>query len=213
MSLLADFKEFLINGNFKVGDHIPGEIELAARFGVSRGHIRDVLSHLAEMGVLERVRNRGTVIVSPPVEKIREELAFCFRIADYGHEDMKEARLQLELALIPLIVRRITPDIIEKINLNLEKQEKAVRENVSRETFDGYDLEFHMLLLEAARNQSLRIFSNILLTAFNPQSRRQISDAVDNATTLKEHRELFRIIRSGDADAAGKAMSHHISMT
>ncbi len=213
MSLLADFKEFLIAGNFKVGDHIPGEIELAAHFGVSRGHIRTVLSHLTEMGVLERVRNRGTVIVAPPVEKVREELAFCFRIADYGYEDMKEARLQLELALIPLIVRRITPDIIGKIELNLQNQEKAVQGHVSRELFDNYDLEFHMLLLDAARNQSLRIFSNILLTAFKQQFRQLMTVPADNAATLEEHRELFRIIRSGDTAAAVEAMARHISAT
>jgi len=211
MSLMTDFKDYLIAEHFKVGDRLPGEIELAARFGVGRGQIRAVLGHLAELGMLTRVRNRGTIITAPQVEKLREALAFYFKIVGHDYDDIREARLRLELAMIPLIVRRITPDVCEKIRRNLEMQEKALKTQVPRDVFDSYDLEFHILLLDATRNRSLRIFSHILLLAFERRFRQTVPEYADYARTLKEHRELWRIISSGDVDAAKEAMASHLA--
>ena len=51
------------NGTYGVGELLPTEIELAEELGVSRGTIREALRHVTELGLVERVRKRGTTVL------------------------------------------------------------------------------------------------------------------------------------------------------
>lgn len=55
----------LDKGQFRVGDKIPTEAELGARFGFSRTTVREGLSSLVQKGILEKRRGSGTYLVSP----------------------------------------------------------------------------------------------------------------------------------------------------
>ena len=43
MTLLEQFEAYLVEAGFRPGDRLPGELELAQRFGVSRGTIREII--------------------------------------------------------------------------------------------------------------------------------------------------------------------------
>jgi GntR family transcriptional regulator len=53
-------REQIADGRFDGGEPLPGEVELAARFGVSRVTVRAALDRLAEEGLILRQRGRGT---------------------------------------------------------------------------------------------------------------------------------------------------------
>lgn len=55
-------------GRYPVGGRFPTEMELCARFAVSRHTVREALRRLSEMGLLERHRGAGTLVraVSKP---------------------------------------------------------------------------------------------------------------------------------------------------
>jgi len=50
-------------GRWRVGETLPTEDELCATFGVSRGTVRQALSHLVQDGLLVRRRRSGTRVV------------------------------------------------------------------------------------------------------------------------------------------------------
>lgn len=52
------------NGEYKVGDRIPSENELSVMFNVSRITSNKALSELEVMGIVERVRGKGTYVKS-----------------------------------------------------------------------------------------------------------------------------------------------------
>ena len=62
--------EFLTEKNLKVGDSIPKELELSAALGVSRTVIREALSRLRMIGLLESKKKKGSVITSPDLISI-----------------------------------------------------------------------------------------------------------------------------------------------
>lgn len=63
-------------GVFAPGDMLPGENELARRHGVSRVTIRKALERLAEGGLVERQKGRGTVVASgKAVDPVRAEVS------------------------------------------------------------------------------------------------------------------------------------------
>lgn len=70
IELLRRFENYLIRGKYRPGDRIPGEQELAAHFGVSRGTMREAIACCVSRGLLERRTSRGTVLRLPTPEEI-----------------------------------------------------------------------------------------------------------------------------------------------
>ena len=54
----------LVSGEWRPGDLIPSEIELASRFSVSQGTVRKAIGELADQNLLVRQQGKGTFVAS-----------------------------------------------------------------------------------------------------------------------------------------------------
>src|SRR6476619_1027784 len=61
----ASLVELLQQRKLGIGDTIPKELELAQSLGVSRTVIREALTRLRIMGLIESKKKKGSVITSP----------------------------------------------------------------------------------------------------------------------------------------------------
>jgi DNA-binding LacI/PurR family transcriptional regulator len=52
----------ILGGDFRAGDRLPSENDLAAQYGVSRPTVREALGGLVQEGVLERFQGKGTFV-------------------------------------------------------------------------------------------------------------------------------------------------------
>lgn len=64
-----DLRAALESGEFRSGDRLPTERELAARYGCSLITIRHALGELVREGRIERTRGRGTFVLPPRIER------------------------------------------------------------------------------------------------------------------------------------------------
>lgn len=55
----------ILSGNWKAGDRIPTEVQLAKDFSLSRGTVRTVLMQLVGEGLLYRIQGNGTFVSEP----------------------------------------------------------------------------------------------------------------------------------------------------
>lgn len=62
-------QSLIAHGTIKKGDSLPGELELAEHLAVSRNTVRHALLDLANDGLIERTRGRGTVYLGEAPEK------------------------------------------------------------------------------------------------------------------------------------------------
>ena len=115
--LIERFQNYLLDSGLSTGDPIPKEIELAEMFEVSRSDIREVIQHFAQLGLLKRVKKRGTVIQELNEDALNRSFIFCLQMGGFYFEEMKEVRIIMETAIAPLIVSRITPENLEKLNI------------------------------------------------------------------------------------------------
>ncbi|WP_233860126.1 FadR/GntR family transcriptional regulator [Paraburkholderia sp. HD33-4] len=208
VDLLTKLKRHLIGAGLKPGDKIETETELAARFGVSRHHVRQVLAVMVQAGILDRAPRRGTVIRDFDSVTLSDHIRFQFEVAQFDIAEFKEARAVIERAIIPLVVRRITPAQLDKVEETIEK----MLENVDHpEVADSYDLAFHLSLLEASGNHVLQAFSGVLSTLFKSADyRRRYWNQERILRIAAEHRALLDAIRMGDTAAAIAALDNHL---
>jgi GntR family galactonate operon transcriptional repressor len=209
-NLDADFKAYLIDNDFKPGSRLDNELELAERFRVSRGTIREVLMHLQSLGVIERIKNKGTFIREFTYDKLEESISFCFQFSGFGFEELKEARLYLELSIIPLVVKRITPEQAEQLKQNIGQMGKCIN---SVEKADLLDREFHVKLFEISGNRILKIFSNVIHLLFRRQYRGKFLNPKAKQDSAREHKALLEAIMAEDVAGASGIIRKHIGRT
>jgi GntR family galactonate operon transcriptional repressor len=189
---------------------LPGELELAKRFKVSRSAVREVLMHFQYLGILERTKNKGTFIHRLSTEKLEGVVSFCFQVSGLGFEELKEARLHLESAILPMLVKRLTPEGVQRLERNIEDM-KASAGKVDRA--EDLDRDFHLTLFELSGNRALRVFAHIMHRLFLPEHRDRYRNSAAALRSAESHGALLQAIRAGDVAKAQEIIHQHISPT
>jgi GntR family transcriptional regulator, transcriptional repressor for pyruvate dehydrogenase complex len=209
-SLLTRFREHLLDGGFAPGDRLSPETELAERFQVSRGTIREIIMHLCFSGVLERAPSRGTRVKEIKSDILEEDLAFRLAISRYSFEELKETRLCMETAVLPLMVRRITPEATAVLRENIQQMDSL---SADPEKADLFDKEFHLLLLDVCGNRPLRLFSHVIARLFDRAFRDKFLNEEAVLKSVRDHHAILDAILAGDAEQARSVLSSHIAAT
>ncbi|MDS9466466.1 UTRA domain-containing protein [Paracoccus sp. MBLB3053] len=68
-SIVTEVRRRIVDREWRQGDRIPDEAELAIEFGVARATVNKALQLLAEEGLLERKRRAGTHVTVNPARK------------------------------------------------------------------------------------------------------------------------------------------------
>lgn len=200
------FRTWLVDSEFAPGTTIPGEIDLARRFGVSRAAIREVIMHFAHLGVLERVRNRGTTVCAVAPERLAGDLSLCFGLAGFSPGDLTEARRLVEVGVAGLAARRLTPSGAARLRALIE----AMATETNLEHADALDRDFHLALVETCGNPCLSLFAGVIQTLFRRQHRQRYHTRAAIAKSVADHRVLLDLLERGDASAAQARIAAHI---
>lgn len=204
-TLLHTFQQWIAAEGFQPGDRLPGEVELAERFHVSRSTIREIIIHLSFLGILERTTRRGTFLKRPDCLDIGETLAFQLQIAGYGFEELKQTRLLLETSQIPLLIRRITPEKLEELNDIIGRMATSDPEEA-----DQLDLQFHLTLMEATGNRILKIFGQVLILMFDRKYRTKFLNPAAIRKSVGDHRAMLKALSEGSESRLTELIRQHI---
>ena len=208
--LIERFQNYLLDSGLSTGDPIPREIELAEMFEVSRSDIREVIQHFAQLGLLKRVKKRGTVIQELNEDALNRSFIFCLQMGGFYFEEMKEVRIIMETAIAPLIVSRITPENLEKLDRNLQEQFAAVDDSVR---FEELDSQFHILLFSCCQNRLLSLFTNLLPILFQKKYRERLLSRSWREIGYHSHCKLVEVLRNHDLALFKELILQHIMPT
>ncbi len=92
-------------GEWKAGEAIPSELELAARFGVSQGTVRKAVDELAADNLLVRRQGKGTFVATHAEEKI--QYRFLRLTPDKGAEALGRQLLDCKRQRAPAWIARL----------------------------------------------------------------------------------------------------------
>lgn len=171
------------------------ERELAEEFGVSRTPIREALRQLVSEKLVRIVPNVGAFVGS-----------FSWKDAS----EIFTIRKVLEAFAAQLTTSRLTAAQLGRLERLLKESAEALRkEDVGR--YIACDEEFHAVLNENCGNQHLtEIIRSVNDKTKLSRLRSSIFQNKDNSRiSLKEHQNILKALRAGDADACGRRVWSH----
>jgi DNA-binding GntR family transcriptional regulator len=184
------------------GELAPGaklnEPELARRFGVSRGPLREAISRLEARRLVRVVPNAGArVIVLDTAELIA----------------LFETREALEGLAARLAAERMTESAIAELDLLLMAHASQIAADGGRAYYqDEGDVDFHHCIVMGADNSWLRALLLDDLYQLLRMYRFRLSIAEGRAEqALNEHRQILAAIGNRDPDLAEMLMRRHVA--
>jgi GntR family transcriptional repressor for pyruvate dehydrogenase complex len=195
----------------KPGDRLPGERQLAARFGVSRGSVREALQYLAIMGLLEIRHGGGSYLKASALVHTRHWWRRWVVDNRVKVLETLELRLGAEAFAARLAAQRAGPEDLDRL-VGAMRAMRAVCASPPVDTarFVECDIEFHDAMLQAAGNGTLRDLIRAATEQLLPE-RAAVTNLDGRAQrTYQEHLTIFDAVRAGDAAQAAEAMSRHI---
>lgn len=210
-SLVDKVEESLVDllqkRKLSVGDVIPKEIELAETLGVSRTVIREALTRLRLMGLIESKKKKGSVITSPDIFGMMSKSMNPHILAPETLKEIFEIRLVLEIGMADLLFHRITKEDIAALRQIVADEPPATQYHLFN---IEHEIAFHGKLYEITGNATLKRFQKMLLPVF---------DYVHNSGLLKKqpmlkmfvsHKELVDLLENGNPEEFRNGMRSHL---
>ncbi|MCX7277886.1 MAG: FadR/GntR family transcriptional regulator [Burkholderiales bacterium] len=200
-------------GQLPPGEKLPTEVELMARFDVSRTVVREALSKLQASGLVETRHGIGTFVIEPPDTR-------NFKIAPEDFATVAdviallELRISLETEAAGLAAQRRTPANLVQLEAALQNFKNAIPQDSDAVPAD---FQFHMEVARATGNQHFADLMTYLGTMIIPRTRVKTLQHVPEGRLAYlqkvhgEHESIYHAIRDQDSDSARAAMRTHLS--
>ena len=209
--IIDQIRELIASGVVKAGEKLPSERELALRFGVGRGHVREALRRLEFYGVITTRPQIGAVVEDMTAGALDTLIAnvLTIQVADVGAT--MEVRQILEEAAARKAAEIAGVEEMAAIRTAHDHHRQAVEDG--RDGIEA-DLKFHLAVAQGAGNGMLRMLISLLAPQIVTLANRYNTCTDGRAHhALEEHEAILRAIARNDPDAAAHAMRRHLVMT
>lgn len=203
--------DYIKNEKMEIGDSIPNENELSEALGVSRSVLREALSRLRMLGVIESRTRRGMVLREPYMFGGLKRVIDSLTLGEDSLVNLLGFRMSLELGISKFIFENINNDYIEELERIVERGENtnynfygAVSEN-----------EFHSKLYEITENESILQFQEIIypVSLFVRDKFKDFFEPINKELAengkLVSHLDLLNLIKTGNEEDFRNGMEQH----
>lgn len=183
----------ILAGELQAGARL-NELEIARNLGISRAPVRESLRILEQAGLVVSRKNYGVFVRIVSIEEARE---------------IYQARSYIDAGVGQELARRIGARELTELQGSVERMESAFAAGDAA-TYHELNVAFHERMVEIAGNRKLLDIYRNLLNELALYRRHSLGQPGAMRSSVEEHRGILAAIRSGDSDAAGKAMRDHI---
>jgi DNA-binding GntR family transcriptional regulator len=198
---LADIASHLLAHSIVTGELVQGqklnEAELAERFGMGRGPVREALRHLEGMRLVKRIPNAGARVVVLD----RKTLS-----------DLYAVREALEGMACRIAAIQMTDAEIEQLRKLLDSHEKQIKKQGGKvySQSEG-DLDFHYQIVRGSRNTMLMdLLGSEQYQLLRMCRYRTSRNAERTGPALQQHRQIVEALAQRDGELAEMLMRRHI---
>ncbi|QKS84551.1 FadR/GntR family transcriptional regulator [Pseudomonas bijieensis] len=205
-SVVEKLRAALARGQWRSGEMLPGQRELAEQLGISRPSLREAVIVLETLGLVRSMPGKGVVVLEASLNDATREGS---AMAGASLEDVLQLRYTLEPFIVGLVAQSISSKEVGQLRLTLMDMREALEANDSDACANAY-IAFHEELFALTSNP---IFQNVVQQTSN--ALKQSADVLRNspehlAERLEENEAVVRAIRGKNSAQASAEMRRHI---
>lgn len=190
-----------------VGDSLPPELELAKRLDVSRSVVREALSRLRMIGLVESRKKRGMVMSRPQVftglaNTLNHNLLDTKQVAE-----LLEMRLVLEVGMADFLIKRLKSSDIQELQ-NIVADEEVDPHDPER--IRAVDRAFHTYCYRVVGNHMLEDLQEKLAHFFDSKVYEIELKRRQKDNQHPRHSELLELMKQRQVEAYRHAIVEHL---
>ncbi|MET7400274.1 FCD domain-containing protein [Dactylosporangium sp. NPDC005572] len=218
-AVAAQLRLRILEGDLVDGAELPPEAQLLQEFPASRPSLREAIRILETEGLLTVRRGKvgGIVVRSPTAHSAAYHMGLLLHSRAIPLTDLATARNLLEPFCAEQAAMRDDHGAVGQRLRELNDEAAAVV--ADGPAFTGASVKFHEALVDAAGNQTLRMFAGMMESIWSVQERGWARRAADESSypsvdlrraVLRAHDSILKAIEAGDADLAGRVTRAHL---
>lgn len=196
----------ITDGDFENGERLPAERDLAGRFGVARGTLREGLRELEKSGLVERRQGSGTYVIYGAAVESKPSI-----LEEVSPLELVDSRLAIEPHICRKAVLNATDVDFRRIERMMRGMEKSINNPIH---FSEIDSQFHLALAELSGNRMMEwmVVSMTGARAHTQWSRVRTITLTPRVIAIynQQHRDIIDAIKSREPEAAAARMKKHI---
>lgn len=214
--------ELIAESQLGPGERLPPIRELASRFGVKAGTVRDALLAAQGKGLIKVLPRVGAIVmsagatqVSEPVDKdLSREFEDVMSQQDQNLFHALDTREALELNMVARASKRRELPELFKLRQILEEMAAAPVQDdsptVPTPDFVDLDMQFHLEIGRLSGNTVMASLLEVLLQRLKPHLARIRWSDNRRAETNDSHARIYSALVEGDAERAQHDLRDHI---
>lgn len=203
-SIAKTLQNKILNGEYPPGEALPGQRALAIELGISRTVLREALSVLETLGLVEIRQAKGVFVPDP-----HNIASHGSRGIDRRTRQIFQFRLAVEPYATAMASRLRSEDDLERLKKTAHNMRYALEEgqliDAAQEDFNFHHIIFSVLKNPVFSDAIRPIASDIHNAQCKPMSNRE-----ELLRPLEEHHQIIAAISDQDPKRASKAMEYHI---
>ena len=210
MQIVDQILDLLRKGEFRPGAQLPPERDLAEQLKVSRASLREALSALQLLGLVETRCGQGTFVSAGAASTLlRLDSSSVYQDLESPFTIL-QARKAVEPSIAALAARQRSSEALLQLK---EIQDLAESDSVGLSS-EG-DRRFHLAIAEATQNPVLVHMMSVVYELMGQRLWLLLRDATASAPGklrqyALQHRGIFEAIESQDEGAAAARMQEHL---
>lgn len=210
--VIQQVRQMIYAGRLKKGDKLPSEREFAALLGISRTSIREAMSALEILGIVESRHGEGTFIAEDPLnQRMVEPLSLLFMLEDNAEVQLIDVRKMLEEECAYLAAANATPEDIAALTQCICDFEHSADDRLSNIRIDQI---FHFSIVKASENTLLYYLYTAIADVLEQhisKMRLGIVKKTENiGRLLDQHKRVYCAICEHNPEEARAAMADHM---
>ncbi len=187
---------------------MPTERELANQFGVSRVSVRQALTVLHEMGLVEGRPGGGTFVSQGIRDRILNPITASLLAEKELLEEPLEVRKLIEPEITRIAAMRSTVKNIKEMKRILLLQEEKAQAGLP---ITEEDTLFHQEIAKSTGNSILIKLVQSLHRHLKPSRQQSLIAPGGNQRSISDHKKILSAIAARDSQAAYRTMVDHLS--
>ncbi|MHC4873817.1 MAG: FadR/GntR family transcriptional regulator [Planctomycetota bacterium] len=201
--------DYIAKNNLEEGDKLPSERELIKIIGVSRLVLREGLSMLKGIGLIDAHHGKGIFVKRVNLNAIFNLLAPVMEVqANMKIDNAMQVRSCIEPYIASLAAENRTENNLTSLKKTLTAMEEALKD---QERFINLDMKFHRTIASSTQNKIFLLFTHTLHDLLSNLNHKFPSLLKNRKVILSYNQKIFEAVKDKDSVRAEKHIREQIA--